>query len=141
METAMVGSNLNSPNELRRALLLDAAASGAMGVLFLLAAGSLAALLGLPVTLVRYVGAFLIPFAAGLLWIATRSDVPAAVIRVIVFGNVLWVAASVFLLVSGVVSPTPLGVAVVLAQAAAVLVFAYLEYAGLTKHRGVARNA
>ena len=137
----MIGSNLNSPNALRRALLLDAAASGAMGVLFLLAAASLAGLLGLPVALVRYVGAFLIPFAAALLWIATRSNVPAAVIRIIVVGNVLWVAASVFLLVSGVVNPSPLGEAVVLAQAAAVLVFAFLEYAGLTKHRSVARNA
>jgi len=137
----MVASNSSSPNALRRALLLDAAASGAMGVLFLLAAGSLAGLLGLPVALLRYVGAFLILFAAALLWIATRSNAPAAVIRVIVVGNVLWVAASVFLLVSGFVSPTPLGEAVILAQAVVVLVFAYLEYSGLTKHQRVARSA
>lgn len=56
-------------------------------------------------------------------------------------GNVLWVAASVLLLVSGVVNPTLLGEAVVLAQAAAVLLFAYLEYSGLTKHERVVRSA
>ncbi len=38
-----------------------------MGVMFLLAAGSLAGLLGLRVAFVRYIGAFLIPFAAALL--------------------------------------------------------------------------
>ncbi len=133
----MVATNSNSPNALRRALLLDAAASGTMGALFLLAAGPLAGLLGLPVALVRYVGAFLIPFAATLLWIATRQAAATALVRVIAVGNLVWVAASVLLLVSGVVNPTLLGEAVVLAQAAAVLLFAYLEYSGLTKHQRV----
>jgi len=137
----MVVTSSNSPNALRRALLLDAAASGAMGLLFLIAAGSLSGLFGLPLPLVRSVGVFLIPFAAGLLWIATRSYAPAALIRTIVVGNVLWVVASVFLLVSGVVNPTLLGEAFVLAQAAAVLLFAYLEYSGLTKHQRVPRSA
>ncbi len=137
----MVAMNSASPNALRRTLLLDAAASGAMGVLFLLAAGSLAGLLGLPVALVRYVGVFLIPFAAALLWIATRTAAAAALIRVVVVGNVLWVAASVLLLVSGVVNPTLLGEVVVLAQAVAVLLFAYLEYSALTRHQRVARSA
>ena len=137
----MVAMNSASPNALKRALLLDAAASGAMGVLFVLAAGSLAGLLGLPVVLLRYVGVFLIPFAAALLWIATRAATAAPLIMAIVVGNVLWVAASVLLLVSGVVNPTLLGEAVVLAQAAAVQLFAYLEYSGLTRHQRVARSA
>ncbi len=137
----MVATKSASPNALIRALLLDAAASGAMGVLFLLAAGSLAGLLGLPVALVRYVGAFLIPFAAALLWIATRTPAAPALIWVIVVGNVLWVAASMLLLVSGLVNPTLLGEAVVLAQAAAVLLFAFLEYSALTRYQRVARSA
>ena len=53
---------------LRGALVLDAIASGVMGVLLLLAAGPLEPLLGLPGSLLRAVGLLLIPFAGFLLW-------------------------------------------------------------------------
>ena len=99
-----------------------------MGILLLAAAGTLAALLGLPVTLLRAVGLFLIPFAAFLLWVARRADTLHGLVRTIVIGNVLWILASILLLVSGAVSPTGLGTLFVVAQAAAVAVFAYLEY-------------
>ena len=126
-----MGTITNQPNTLRRALLLDAAASGGMGGLLLVAADPLGGLLGLPLPLVRAVGVFLVPFAALLWWVATRRHAVPAITRAIVMGNVLWVIASVWLLVSGLVKPTLLGELFVLAQAAAVVVFAYLEYRGL----------
>ena len=118
----------NSSRPLRQALLVDAVASGGMGVLLVAAASPLAPLLGLPVSLLRAVGLFLIPFAAFLLWVARRADTLHGLVRTIVIGNVLWILASILLLVSGAVSPTGLGTLFVVAQAAAVAVFAYLEY-------------
>jgi hypothetical protein len=115
---------------LRRALLLDAAASGAMGALLLVAAGPLESRLGLPASLLYWVGALLIPFAGLLIWIASLAPPPHGVVRAIVGGNALWVVASVLLLASGSVAPTRLGVLFVLAQAAAVALFAYLEHDG-----------
>ena len=65
-----MGTVSNQPNALRRALFLDAAASGGMGLLLLVAAGPLAGLLGLPLSLLRSVGVFLVPFAAMLFGLA-----------------------------------------------------------------------
>ena len=123
----------NHPAALRRALLLDAAASGAMGVLLLLAAGPLEPLLGLPVSLLRWVSVVLVPFAAFLIWVAMRARASRGAVRTIIGANVLWTVGSVLLLLSGWVAPTRLGVLFVLAQAAAVAAFAYLEYDGLRR--------
>lgn len=120
---------------IRRALLLDATASGAMGMLLIVGAGPLETLLGLPGGLLRAVGLFLIPFAAFLIWLARRADVLRGLVRTIVIGNVLWVLASLLLLLSGWVSPTGVGMAFVVGQAVAVAVFAYLE------HRAAGRDA
>ena len=116
---------------LRRALLIDAAASGAMGLMVLLGAGLLDQALALPASLLRAVGVGLVPFAGLLVWIARRTPVPLGLARVVVAGNALWVVASVALLLSDAVAPTRLGVLFVLAQAAAVAVFAWLEHAGV----------
>lgn len=123
----------NRPTALRRALLLDAAVSGTMGVLLLVAAGPAAPTLGLPASLLRWVGVILLPFAARLAWIATRPSASRGDVRVIIGANVLWVVASVLLLLSGSLSPTLLGELFVLLQAAVVAGFAYAEYAGLRR--------
>ena len=112
---------------LRRVILVDAITSGGMGVLFLLAASPLELLLGLPASLLRGVGLFLIPFSGFLVWLAPRASERQAVVRFVAAGNVLWIVASVLLLVSGLVDPTPLGTGFVVLQALVVAVFAYLE--------------
>ena len=112
---------------LRRVLLVDATASGSMGVLFLLAAGALESPLGLPGALLRGVGVFLIPFAGFLVRLAPRASQQRSIVRMVAAGNLLWVVASVLLLVSGRIDPTPLGTAFVVLQAVAVAVFAYVE--------------
>lgn len=55
------------------------------------------------------------------------------IVRTIVAGNLLWVAASAVAAVTGAWELTGWGVAVVLAQAAAVAVLAALQAAGLRR--------
>lgn len=118
---------------LRRALALDAVASGACGLLLAAGAGPLAGLLGLPPGLMRGAGLALLPLAALVGWLGTRATVPRAAVWAVVAVNALWVVESVVLLLSGWVSPTGLGTAFVVAQAALVALFAELEVLGLRR--------
>lgn len=120
---------------LRRALWLDAAASGATALLLLAGAGLLADLLSLPEVLLRGAALVMLPFIALVCWAATRSRPAPGVVRVIVAMNAAWVVASVVLLVAGWVDPSPLGYAFVIAQAVAVAVFAELQVIGLGRAR------
>jgi len=118
---------------LRRALLADAVASAATGLLLALGAQYLTDLLGLPVAIMRYAGMSLLPFAAIVLLVGLRSNPPRAAVLAIVAYNALWAIDSLVLLASGFVNPTMLGAAFVIAQAAAVGAFAMLQWAGLKR--------
>jgi hypothetical protein len=120
---------------LRRVLVFDAAISGATGLLMVLGAEAAEGALGIPATLLRWAGLALFPFAALLVFVATRERTARAAVSTVIALNVAWVAASVLLVVSGQLALTPLGTGFVLAQAAAV--------AGLTlvEHRGLRRSA
>jgi hypothetical protein len=120
---------------LRFALRLDAAASGALGLLALVAAPPLAGLLGPAAGALRGVGAFLVAYALGLVLLAAREAIPRAGAWTVVVGNALWALSSIGAVVAGRETFTVLGVAVVLAQAAAVAVFAYLQWLGLRRAR------
>lgn len=119
------------PTLLRRALLLDAAASGAMGAAMALAAVPLADWFDLPEALLRRAGIALVPFAALLAALGTRERVARPAVLAVVAVNLLWVAGSLLVLVTGWIEPTALGVAFVVAQALAVAVFAGLQERGL----------
>jgi hypothetical protein len=126
MENLMsaIPANLDHSPFLRRILYFDAATCVAMGLFLVLLAQPLAPLLGLPAVLLEIAGAALLPIAAFIAWAAFyRRGV-----GIVIAGNVAWVAASVLLVSAGWVSPTPLGYAFVLVQAAAVAVIAALEY-------------
>ena len=123
---------------LRNALLLDAAASGAAGLLLVAGAGFLDGLLGLPVAFMREAGLILVPFVAFLAWVGTREAVSSGAVWTIIIANAAWVAASLGLLVGGWVAPTALGYAFVIAQAALVGLFAELQYVGLRRQTAVA---
>ncbi|MGE0849123.1 MAG: hypothetical protein AB7O44_05805 [Hyphomicrobiaceae bacterium] len=131
-------STLHSNPFLRNALLLDAAATGATGLLLIGGAGLLEGVLGLPAGLMRWAGLVLIPFVAFVAWAGTREPASQGAVALIIAVNVLWVVASVCLLVSGLVAPTLLGYAFVLAQAAVVALFAELQYVGLKRSGPVA---
>lgn len=124
-------NNDNSASFLRRTLLLDAAISGTTGLGMALAAPMLAALLRVPEPLLRYAGVSLLPFAALVFYLSfrwTRGSVWSVIAL-----NALWVAASVVVLVTGFLEPNALGYGFILAQAAAVAVFAELQYVGLRR--------
>jgi hypothetical protein len=120
---------------LRFALRLDAAGSGALGVLGLAAAAPLADLLGTTAGALFGIGAFFVVYALVLLPLAARPVIPRAAAWAVVLGNTVWALGSICAVVAGRDELTTLGVAVVLAQAAAVAVFADLQWLGLRRAR------
>ncbi len=118
---------------LRLALLGDAAASGATGLLLAIAAGPLAPWLGLPAPLPRGAGLVLLPYAAFIAWAGTRDRPPRWAVRTAVVTNLVWAADSALLLVAGRAAPTGLGIAFVLAQALVVLGFAAMQWIALRR--------
>jgi hypothetical protein len=125
---------------LRRALAADAAVSGAAALLMLLAAPLLAGLTLLPAGLLRGAGLVLVPFVAWLVWLAAQSRPPRRAVMAVIVINALWVAASLLLLLGGLVTPNALGYVFVLAQAVAVAALAVLQLAGLREAGQSAAN-
>lgn len=123
---------------LRLALAADALASGAMGILLAIAAEPLSVWFGLPAALLREVGILLIPYAGLLVYLARKEPAPHRPAQLIVAGNVLWVAGSVALLLSGLAAPTTLGTAFVIAQALIVAILAELQVMGLRRRQPAA---
>ncbi len=118
---------------LRLALLGDAAASGATGLLLVTAAEPLAPWLGLPTTLLHGAGLVLLPYAAFVAWAGTRDRPPRWAVRAAIVINLLWAADSALLLAAGPMSPAALGIAFVLAQALVVLGFAVMQWSALRR--------
>ena len=94
---------------------------------------ALAHLLNLPSVLPFGTGVFLVVYGVAVAFIATRDPVPRPVVWLLVFGNLGWAAACIALLASSLVTPTGLGMAWVLAQAACVAVLAELQWTGLRR--------
>ena len=118
---------------LRYALLADAIASGTTGLLMIAGADLLTGLLGLPAALMREAGLLLVPYVAFVAYVGTREAISRPAVQGVIALNVLWVAASIGLLMSGWVAPTTLGYAFVIAQAIVVGVFAELQIIGLRR--------
>lgn len=118
---------------LRAALALDGVASGATGALMLAAGPVLAGPLGLPAAPLQAAGAVCLAWAALTFWMSRRATLPAWGVWAVIGLNLVWVADSVLLLVSGWVAPTALGVAFVLVQAAAVDALAVAQWIGLRR--------
>jgi hypothetical protein len=126
-----LAASLDRSTFLRRVLYVDAATCLATGALLSLDASALSAPLGLPAALLLYAGLSLFPCMVLMLWVASHENIWRLGAWAIVAGNVLWVAGSVALLIE--LSPTGLGTAFVIAQAAVVALLAELEYTGLRR--------
>ncbi len=118
---------------LRTALLLDAAVTAANGAAYLVAAGPLADLLGLPAGTLRGAGAFLLAFAVLVALTGRRAAPPRAAVVAVIAVNAGWVAASVVAALAGWGSPATAGTVWVLLQAGVVAAFAELQLAGLRR--------
>jgi hypothetical protein len=118
---------------LRQVLFVDAAVSGAAGLLMAAGASFLSPLLGLPSGLLFWAGLALFPFVALLIAVARRGEASRLTVVDIIAINALWVAASFGLLASGWVDPTLLGYAFVAAQALAVALLAGLQLVGFRR--------
>lgn len=129
-----MSTNLIQPSPfLRRVLWADAAVSGAVGAVMALGAGTLQRLLGLPAPLLAIAGIALFPYAAYLVWLATRAAVPRAAVWVPIVLNVVWAADGLLLLFAAGIAPTGLGEAFIALQIVTVLAFAELEFIGLRR--------
>jgi hypothetical protein len=128
------------PNFLRTVLLVDAATCVASGVLMTLGSAPIAGLTAIPPALLLYAGLSLFPIAAFMAVTATRPVISRLAVWLIIDGNVLWVAGSLWLMLGGAIAPTALGHAFIGAQALAVAVLAVLEYAGLRRHSPALSN-
>jgi hypothetical protein len=128
---------LRQITNLRFALLADAVASGATGLMMIAGADLLTGLLGLPVALMREAGLLLVPYVALVAFVGTRQVIPHGAVKAIIALNIAWVAGSIGLLMSGTVAPTVLGTAFVIFQAVVVGVFAELQFIGLRRAQTV----
>jgi hypothetical protein len=123
---------------LREVLFADAIVSGATGAMMALDAGLLSPLLGLPQSLLFWAGLSLLPFAALVGVVASKPHPAKGGVWTIVVINVGWVLASVLILVAGLVSPTLLGTAFVIAQAVVVGILTELQIIGMRREPAIA---
>jgi hypothetical protein len=115
---------------LSRVLYFDAATCAAMGALLVIAGEWLGALLNLPASFLRATGLILFPCAALMAYTASRRPPSAALVRLIIWANALWVVASV-LVMTVFLAPNAVGQAFILVQALAVAGLAALEHLAL----------
>lgn len=118
---------------LRRVFMLDAGVSGASALLLVAAAGALAGPLGLSETLLRWLGIAFLPWAAFLVWLASKDTPPRQLVWFVIALNAIWVVDCVLVLLLGWIAPTSLGIAVVIGQAVVVALFAELQFIGLRR--------
>ncbi|MDG9701414.1 hypothetical protein [Streptomyces sp. DH37] len=116
---------------LRRLLALDAAVTGVNAVAYLALSGLLGRLLGVDTGLLLGAGAFLLPYSAGVGFLASRPVPPAPWVRVVVEGNLLWALAGAAALALGVLEPSAAGWVWIPLQAAVVAAFAVAQHLAL----------
>ncbi|SDI33021.1 hypothetical protein SAMN05421505_14436 [Sinosporangium album] len=120
---------------LTRVLKSDMLLCAVSGLLLALAADPLGDLFALPAPLLRWAGIVLLPVAAFIGYVVSRTPHPTGAVWAIMTLNSLWVVDSVILLFTGWVDPNALGIAFIIAQALVVVVFVELQYIALRRLR------
>ena len=120
---------------LKSVLFANAASCALFGVLFLTSAGSTAAFLGdPPIWLLRALGAGLLFNAAHLIYSARMESPGRLLVLYFIFGDALWVLATVGLITSG------LWITTITGMAAAVAVAAFVGLCGFGQWRAVSNQ-
>jgi predicted membrane-bound spermidine synthase len=130
--TLLVGiSRTTEPQTmLRRFLALDAVVTGANGLAYVAASGPLGRLLGVDAALLLELGVFLILFAAGVGYLASRRQPPQLPVKAVIDANLLWAVLSVAALALWF-DPTTAGAVWIPMQALTVAGFAALQWSAL----------
>jgi uncharacterized membrane protein YeiB len=110
---------------LRLALKADAVVTGANGAAYLVAAGPLGDLLGLPAPALRGIGAFLLVFAVAVWLVSERPATPA--VWTVVMANAAWTVGSIVAVALDWGSPSTAGAVWTVMQAAVVGAFAAVQ--------------
>ena len=97
---------------LRAALRLDAVVTGANGAAYVVAAGPLGDLFGLPEAMLRLTGVFLVAFAAAVWLVGARERISPAAATAVIAANAMWVIESIALIAFGWWSPADRGLRV-----------------------------
>ena len=116
---------------LRTLLLVDAATCVVMGAVLISGSALIATLTAIPSALLLYAGFVLFPIAAFMAAVASQAW--RAGVWLVIAGNVMWVAGSLWLMVGGWIAPNVLGYAFIAAQALAVALLAALEHVALRR--------
>jgi hypothetical protein len=117
-------------NFLRTVLKLDAASCLGMAAMVLPFAAGLQAPLGIDARILQGAAASLIPIGLFILWLGSRREAPAALVMLVIVGNLGWTTASLGVAAS-LAGITPIGQAAMTVQGLAVLALALAEWAGL----------
>lgn len=129
-------SRIQSSTLLRRALAADAISCIGMGLLLLAFTDPLARVLNLPSALLVQAGVVLLPFAAFIGYLASRTRVSRLAVAAVIALNAVWVVESIVLLGLESIEANALGRAFVMAQALFVAVISAVEYGGLKRSAG-----
>lgn len=113
---------------LRSILLVDATVCAAASILMIAGARLIADITDLPPALLRIAGLVIIPYVVFLVALTRREPIPRRGTKAAIGVNLAWAAGCLAILVNGQADPNGPGVAFVLTQAAAVLVFAVIEH-------------
>lgn len=124
---------------LRFACRLDGVGSFAAGAVTLAGSSRAAEWLGMSPVLVLALGAFMAGYGVFVGWLGGRERLARALVLTIAAGNAGWVFGSLVLLGGPWIEPDSTGVAIILAQAAAVALFSALQFAGLARSIEVTR--
>jgi hypothetical protein len=113
---------------LRYVLWADAISCLVCGILQVALTGPLSSYFGLSENLLMGTGVFLLVYGAVVAFLATRKQVPGAIIGLLIVGNIAWGVLAVATLLGGDARITLLGKGYVTAQALTVLIPAQLQY-------------
>lgn len=116
---------------LKNTLIIDGITCSVLFLLCLFGTSLLASRLGLPAHVLLVAGWIGLPSALLMFFVARQKRPSLMLANIIALGNLAWVAASFMVLANFAGQMTSLGMAVVTAQALAVLAFAILEAQGV----------
>jgi hypothetical protein len=134
-------SRKQPPHHLRQILFIDALTCLGCGTLMLAFAQPLGGFTQIPTALLLYAGLALFPIAAFMAVVGGAWARSAPALGAVITGNLAWCAASLWLMVGGVIQPTLFGQAFIGGQALVVLLLSVLEWRAGVRSGVIRRSA